>query len=82
MEATPTPTTRTPSPSLIMLRNRLGSNTKPPPPQHKSNLKSLMEQFIVAKTKTNEALSALINQLNSKFNVMATHHKVMGTWIA
>jgi len=32
-----------------------------------------MEQFIVTQTKINEALSAFINQLTSKFDAMATY---------
>ena len=51
------------------------------PPQPKSNLESLIEQFIATQTKTNEALSASINQLNSKFDVMAAHQKAMDTQI-
>jgi len=41
-----------------------------------------MEQFIATQTKTNEALSASINQLNSKFNAMVAHQKAMDTQIA
>jgi len=41
-----------------------------------------MEQFIVTQTKTNEALSALVNQLTCKFDAMATHQKAMDTHIA
>ena len=41
-----------------------------------------MEQFIATQTKTNEALSASINQLNSKFDAMASHQKAMDTQIA
>jgi len=36
-----------------------------------------MEQFIATQTKTNDALSASINQLNSKFKAMTTHQKMM-----
>ena len=41
-----------------------------------------MEQFITTQTKTNRALTASINQLNSKFDAMATHKKAMDTQIA
>ena len=41
-----------------------------------------MKQFIATQTKTNEALSASINQLNSKFDAMAAHQKAMDTQIA
>jgi len=41
-----------------------------------------MEHFIATETKTNEALSASINQLNSKSDVMATHQKAIDTQIA
>jgi len=41
-----------------------------------------MEQFIATQTKTNEALSASINQLNSRFDAMAAHQKAMDTQIA
>jgi len=41
-----------------------------------------MEQFIATQTKTNEALSASINQLNSKFDAMASHQKAKDTQIA
>jgi len=50
--------------------------------QPTSNLESLMEQFIVTQSKTNEALSVLINQLTSKFGTMASHQKAMDTQIA
>jgi len=36
----------------------------------------------VTQTKTNEALSALINQLTTKFDAMASHQKAMDTQIA
>ena len=52
------------------------------PSQPKSNLESLMEQFIATQTKTNETLSASINQLNSKFDAVASHQKAMDTQIA
>ena len=55
---------------------------QPPPPQPKSNLESLMERFIVTQTKTNEVLSESVNQLNSKFDSMATHQKMMDNQIA
>ena len=38
-----------------------------------------MAQFIAAQGKTNETMSASISQLNSKFDAMATHQKVMDT---
>ena len=41
-----------------------------------------MELFIATQTKTNEALSASINQLTSKFDAMASHQKDMDTQIA
>jgi len=41
-----------------------------------------MEQFIPAQTKTNETLSASIDQLKSKFDAMVTHQKAMDTQIA
>ena len=41
-----------------------------------------MEQFITSQTKTNEALSASINQLTSKFDAMASYQKVMDIQIA
>jgi len=40
-----------------------------------------MERFIATQSKTNEALNGSINQLNSKFNAMASHQKVMDTQI-
>jgi len=40
-----------------------------------------MEQFIVTQTKTNEALSASIKQLMSKFDAMVTNQKTMDTQI-
>ena len=42
----------------------------------------MMAQFIAAQTKTNETLSASINQLNSKFDVMVTHQTAMDIQIA
>jgi len=45
-------------------------------------LESLIERFIVAQSKTNEALNESINQLNSKFDAMASHQKVMDIQIA
>ena len=53
-----------------------------PPSQPKSNLESLMEHFIATQTKTNELFGEQINQLNSKFDAMASHQKVMDTHIA
>ena len=53
-----------------------------PPPQPKSSLESLMEQFIATQTKTNEALSSSINQLTSKFDAIIVHQRVMDTQIA
>ena len=41
-----------------------------------------MERFITTQTKTNEVLSESINQLNSKFDSMATHQKMMDNQIA
>jgi len=42
----------------------------------------MIEQFIPAQTKTNETLSASIDQLKSKFDAMVTHQKAMDTQIA
>ena len=53
-----------------------------PPPQPKSSLESLMEQFIATQTKTNEALSSSINPLTSKFDAIIVHQRVMDTQIA
>jgi len=41
-----------------------------------------MERFIATQTKTNKALSESINQLNSKFDAMASHQKAMDSQIA
>ena len=41
-----------------------------------------MAQFLAAQTKTNETVTVSINQLTSKFDVMATHQKAMDTQIA
>jgi len=40
-----------------------------------------MERFIATQTKTNEVLSEQTNQLNSKFDAMASPQKVMDTQI-
>ena len=40
-----------------------------------------MVQFLAAQTKTNESVTASINQLTSKFDAMATHQKAMDTQI-
>jgi len=48
-------------------------NPSPSLPQPKSNLETLIEQFIATQTKTNEAFSAPINQLTSKFDAMTSH---------
>ena len=50
-----------------------------PPSLQKSNLESLMERFIQTKTKTNEALGESVSQLNSKFEGLSTHQKMMET---
>jgi len=42
----------------------------------------MMAQFLAAQTKTNEAVTASITQLTSKFDAMATHQKAMDTQIA
>jgi len=57
-------------------------NPPPPPPQPKSNLESLMERFIATQTKTNEVFSVSTNQLNAKFDAMASHQKAMDNQIA
>lgn len=41
-----------------------------------------MAQFIATQSKTNETLTASINQLTSKFDTMAAHQKAMDTQIA
>jgi len=41
-----------------------------------------MERFIITQCKTNEAINESINQLNSKFDTMASHQKTMDTQIA
>jgi len=41
-----------------------------------------MEHFIVTQTKTNEVLSESINQLNAKFDAMASRQKAMDAQIA
>ena len=56
--------------------------TPQPPPQPKSNLENLIERFTATQSKTNEVFSEQINQLNSKFDAMASHQKVMDTQIA
>jgi len=38
-----------------------------------------MERFIHTQTKTNEALGESMSQLNSKFERMSTHQKMMET---
>jgi len=56
-----------------------------PPPlplQPKSNLDNFIEHFIATQTKTNEALNEFINQLTSKFDIMASPQKAMETQIA
>jgi len=52
------------------------------PPQPMSNLESLMKCFITTQTKTNKALGELVSQLNSKFETMITHQKMMEKQIA
>jgi len=42
----------------------------------------MMAQFIATQSKTNETLTAAINQLTSQFDAMATHQKAMDTQIA
>jgi len=54
-------------------------STLQPPPQPKFNLENLMEHFTPTQAKTNEVLREQINQLNSKFDAMASHQKVMDT---
>ena len=41
-----------------------------------------MERFIATQTKTNEVLNEQINQLNFKFDALASHQNVMDTPIA
>jgi len=41
-----------------------------------------MAQLLVAQTKINETVTAFINHLTSKFDVMATHQKATDTQIA
>jgi len=41
-----------------------------------------MECFIATQSKSNEALNESINQLNAKFDAMASHQKAMDTQIA
>jgi len=41
----------------------------------------MMAQFIAVQTKTNETLTASINQLTSQFDAMATHQRAMDTQI-
>ena len=41
-----------------------------------------MERFIASQTKTNEALDKSVSQLNSKFEAMTTHQKIMENQIA
>jgi len=41
-----------------------------------------MEHFIASHTKTNEALGESVSQLNSKFEAMTTHQKMMENLIA
>jgi len=62
---------------LPSFQYRAPYNPPYPPPQSKSNFESLMERFITTQTKTNEALGESINQLTSKFDVMASHQKAM-----
>ena len=40
-----------------------------------------MAQFVTTQSKTNELLTASINQLNSQFEAMTTHQKAMDTQI-
>jgi len=47
-----------------------------------SNLGSLMEWFIQTQTKTNKALSESVSQLNTNFESMSTHQKMMETQLA
>ena len=55
----------------------------PPPPQPSTaHLENMMVQFIAVQTKTNETLTASINQLTSQFEVIATHRKAMDIQIA
>jgi len=55
--------------------------TRPPQPSI-AHLESMMVQFLAVQTKTNEAVTASVTQLTSKFDAMATHHKAMDTKIA
>jgi len=41
-----------------------------------------MERFIQTQTKTNEALGESVSQLNSKFESLSTHQKMMETQLA
>ena len=48
-------------------------------PSTKIQLESLMERFIQTQTKTNETLGESVSQLNSKFESLSTHQKMMET---
>ena len=76
------PNASQPQPSGFQHRAPYNPSPLQPPPQPKSNPKNLMECFITTQTKTNEVLSEQINQLNSKFDAMASYQKVMDTQIA
>ena len=54
----------------------------PLPPEPTSHLESLIERFIATQSKTNETLSESINQMNPKFDTMASQQKAMDTQIA
>jgi len=66
-----------PQPSCFQHKAPYNPPHQQQPSHPNSNLESLMEQFIATQTKTNDALSASINQLNSKFKAMTTHQKMM-----
>jgi len=60
---------------------RAAYTPRPPPRPQPSMalLESRMAQFLTTQTKTNETVTASINQLTSKFDAMATHQKAMDT---
>ena len=76
------PNASQPQPPSFQHRAPYNPSTPQPPTQPKFKLENLMEHFIATQTKTNEVLSEQINQLSSKFDVMASHQKAMDTQIA
>jgi len=47
-----------------------------------AHLENMMAQFVMTQSKTNEILTASINQLNSQFEAITAHQKAMDTQIA